>query len=282
MSVCQTVLRSFSQSLVVLIASALMSNTVRADYVFNQLGDVYEQDFQDFEGTGLAAGGGAGTLDSNHWSFSFFSSMMSASSTIGGTEGSGLFGRGMGVGGETETGVYAYSTGGGNVALGLQLDSEGFDSGLPIFTIQNNTGYDVDLVNVSYDMIVFNHSDTASYADLEFTVGSEYTDPIFFDTPSLADVSPTWEVTPIEYTLFLPTASTGNFMEQVPVVANGESFDISLSVGILGGPGRYSDSIAIDNLRISLGSTAIPEPSSLVLFCSIGSICLLRRKRNAA
>jgi hypothetical protein len=216
--------------------------TARAEYVFTELGQTFFEDFQDFSGSGFQPGGGTG------------------------------------VGGETEAGVYAYSTDAGNVALGIQLDTEGFTRGFAGFNIVNNTGHEVDLVDVSYDMYMFNHTDTEFYADLEFSKAGLYVDPAGGETPGAADSLPAWQQTAIEYTLSLPTSSTNFFSSQITPLVDGDSLEIGWSLGDISGLGP-SDGIAIDNVRVTLSSTAIPEPHALLVLCSIGALVSLRRRR---
>ncbi|MCC9599500.1 hypothetical protein LOC67_02930 [Stieleria sp. JC731] len=250
-----------------------------AEIVFNSLGESYFDNFESYTASGMQPGGGGGTLDSNVWEISFFDSMGSQSSGIGSSHGSGLFGRGLSSVAGTEQGVYAYQTGNGNTALGIALDSTELAGAFPALEITNNTGSVIDWIDVSYDVWVFNQTDVQSFVDLEFSKDSLFVDPLFFETPATADGLVSWTMTPISYSLLLPITSTTDFSTPLTPLANGESIELGFSIGKFGGIGD-SDGVAIDNLRITVGTTAIPEPNAINCLIALSSLLSLRRSRR--
>lgn len=258
--------------------AVLVSSEARADLTLSVLGQTETIDFQDYTGAGLAPGGGGGTLNSNDWTFWLSDEAGFSSTNPGDTVGAGEFGRGTSTGGVSNPGYYAFETGGGNRALGVQIGSTGFASAVPSLTVKNETGTVVDHLRVRYDIWVLNDSDNSNYFDLEFSDGSNFIDPVFFESPETADASAIWSKTELEYDLFLPFTVFGGQM--IDSLNDGESIQVEWSIG-----GSFSalnayDEVAVDNVRITAYSTAIPEPHSVMVLSCLGIVTLVRRRRR--
>lgn len=269
---------TYVASIALLLVAA--DSPAHAEIVINQLGVTAQQTFETFTGAGMQPGGGSGTLDSNTWQIGFWDGTNSVDSGLGATHGSGLFGRGTSTGGATQTGVYAFQTGGGNTALGIQADTEGFFSALPEFTVRNNTGFVVDAIEITYDIFVFNDTDTEFFADLELFQNGLFIDPVFFETPLLADPVPTWQQTPLDYLFLPPEPATNNPNADLVALQQGDAINIGWAIGDLAGTG-FSDGIGIDNINVTFySSTSVPEPSSVLLLGALGTMVVVRRSRS--
>lgn len=219
-----------------------------AELVISNLGETYTIDFQDYTGAGLQRGGGGGTLDSSSWELRFFNEDEFQATGLRETHGAGLFGRGLSTGGVETAGYYAFETGDGNRALGLQSGPNGFSGGDPNLFLRNQTGRVVDVLHVKYEAWVYNDSDSSSYFDLEFDTETGFIDPVFLETPLLADESPEWTKTQLDYDLFLPIEGFDGTLHELE---DGDTIWIRWAIG-----GEFDalngyDEVAVDNIEIT-------------------------------
>ena len=218
-------------------------------------------------------------LNSDHWSLLLGDEAGYPTTSLGDTVGSGEFGRGVSPGGVTDRGYYAFETGGGNRALGVQIGPTGFAAAVPSLRVKNETGVLVDHLHVSYEIWVNNDSGNSNYFDLEFSDDSTYIDPLFFDTPAAADAVSTWTKTELEYDLMLPVTVIG--LGTIEALENGDSLWVEWSIGgSLDALNGY-DEVALDNVRITAFSTAIPEPQTCIALSFMGAIVVARRRRRS-
>jgi len=257
-----------------------VATPAHADLFLNTLGDATLIDFQGYTGAGLQPGGAAGTLDSDNWTMFLVGEATNAFTNFGDTMGTGLFGKGQSSGGVSKQGIYAFDTGGGNIALGTQPDesSNVTIAGVSLL-ITNNTGATVDHLRVSYDFWFFNDSDSLTENELEFIDGANFYDPNLLESPSGAMAVPAWQKIEEVVDLYLPVTDFGGTISEM---ANGDSMEILWLFSGFGGAGVLNgyDEVAIDNIRITPFSTTVPEPSTLLLSALASFGILANRSRK--
>ena len=111
-------------------------------------------DFTGFTGTGFTSSPAAGQLDSDSWAIT---GMSDGSLAFSGTAAAGDFARGASTGGVASGGIYAFDTGAGNIALGIQPVAADFTPGTLTLRLRNDSGGDVVDPNVSYLIWVLNN-----------------------------------------------------------------------------------------------------------------------------
>ena len=148
------------------------------------------ENFEAFNGSGLSPSPAAGQLDSALWRVSGFSD---GDTAFDGSDTTGDLARGASTGGVNTGGLYAFDTGGGNVALGLQpADSlnNDFNPGDITLRLKNIEGLTVTSASVAYQIWYHNdqnHATTFNFAHA--TDDSIYTHwpALDFTTPLTAD-----------------------------------------------------------------------------------------------
>ena len=115
--------------------------------------------FNDFDGSGFSPTPSAGQLDSDMWAIDRFSDGLL---NFGDTQISNDFARGSSSGGETKGGIYAFDTGGGNIALGIQPGGDDWAPGSLTLKLQNNTGQTLTALDISYSIYLYNNAGRAS------------------------------------------------------------------------------------------------------------------------
>ena len=147
---------------------------------------LFEADFESFAGAGFAPTPAANQLDSDEWRITGFSD---GDGAFGGTHTTGDFARGMGTGGVSSGGAYAFETG-GNVILGIQPTGSDFTPGTITLQLTNTTGATLTRLDVGYD--IFFNNDQARGNSLNFAYSNDdvsYTSvgALDFTTPEAAD-----------------------------------------------------------------------------------------------
>ncbi|MBZ0112097.1 MAG: hypothetical protein K8J08_06545, partial [Thermoanaerobaculia bacterium] len=115
--------------------------------------------FNSFTATGFTPTPAAGQLDSDTWAVA---GMSDGDLAFGGTNVAGDFARGTNVdGGVTTGGIYAFELGAasGNFTLGVQPGGSDMTPGTITLRVDNNTGDQVDELEVTYD--VYTNNDQA-------------------------------------------------------------------------------------------------------------------------
>ena len=151
--------------------------------------------FTGFTGTGFAPTPAAGQLDSDDW---LVTGLSDGSMNFGDTKTTGDFARGISPGGVTTGGVYSFNTGGGNMILGVQPTGTDWVSGNFLLRIQNNTGFTISQINISYSIVVNNDGGRATSIDLSHSADNiSYTSEssMHFVTPEVADAPASWTET---------------------------------------------------------------------------------------
>jgi hypothetical protein len=164
-------------------------------------------------------------------------------------------------------GIYAFDVGGGNIALGVQPTADDFTPGTIELRITNTTGGPISGFDIEYEIFARNDQGRANSFNFQYRLdaGAEIPVPFLdFTSPALADVSPSWSAAAREATILasLPAGST------LDLIWRGDD---------VGGSGSR-DEFALDNVAFS----AIPEPSSLVIWAGVlgAALCRLRTREK--
>ena len=230
---------------------------------------IFRENFDSFLGGGFQSDPVAGQLDSDFWSISGLSD---GDLGFGGTETSGDFARGTSFGATRTGGVYGFELGenSGDYILGIQPGSSDFTPGSIQLRFTNTTGRALQGIIVRYEIAVFNdqgRSNSFNFAHKDDSGDTFTAIPVLdFNTPEIANSSPSWEITRRTTTI---TGIT---------LAPGDDYYLQWSSDGVSGSGSM-DQFGLNNVVIS----AIPEPSTYALF--FGSIALgiaiWRKKRRA-
>ena len=230
---------------------------------------IFREDFDGFHGGGFQSDPVAGQLDSDFWSISGLSD---GDLDFGGTETSGDFSRGASSGAARTGGIYGFELGenSGDYILGVQASGSDFTPGSFQLRFTNTTAGTIQGIIVRYEIAVFNdqgRSNSFNFAHKDDSGDTFTSIPVLdFNTPEIADSSPSWEITRRTTTI---TGIT---------LAPGDDYYLQWSSDGVSGSGSM-DQFGLNNVVIS----AIPEPSTYALF--FGSIALgiaIWRKRRRA
>jgi uncharacterized protein len=224
---------------------------VRADLIIPELNKKVLVDFSSFTGAGLSPSPAAGQLDSTTWRVGGFTD---GTLNYGDTGVTGDFARGKSSGGVTSGGLYAFEVAKDDWALGVQPTGTDFNPGLVEVRIRNSTGSAVSGWKVDYDAYYRNDQGRSSSWNFSYsTDGLSFTDvpEMDFASPAQADS-----------TSFAKASRSATISSDVP--NDGRLFFRWTSADV-GGTGSR-DELALDNLTLGgIGTTATPEPSTLVL-----------------
>ncbi len=249
-----------------LATAAFAVSSASGQIAVTQANIAYEEDFTSFTGTGFSPTPSAGQLDSNTWRVEGASDGVG---TCGGTHDSGDFDRGSSSGGVNTGGVYAFDTGGGDIALGFQPAASDFTPGALTLRLQNSTGFAVTSLEVSYTIAVYNDQGRANSFNFAHSADDvSYTNEASLDytTPEAADNEPAW--------VFVQRGIT---LSELNIADDGFYYLQWQTDDVSGGGSR-------DEFGITFVSfTAIPEPSTYAaLFgaLALGMVMFLRRRRR--
>ncbi len=263
-------------SVAVLVLLLSFPPPARGEVVLTGVGVEYLETFDSFRGEGIAPNPSAGQLDSD---FYRVTGLSDGDTTFGGTFDSGDYARGVSTGGVGTGGIYAFDIGGGDYTLGVQPGGSDFTPGDLTIRVSNQTGENLKSLFVTADLLFFNDQDrsnsytvSASFIDndLAFNAGELLTLP----SPADADSAPVaWSSTPV-----------GGLIDLTPFnqdFVNGGDFFLRITGDDLSGSGSR-DEFAINNLSVTGFVTVIPEPNSMALLLSLGSIPMVvaRRRRS--
>ena len=249
------------------IAAAIVGH-VQADIVLDTAGVAVVEDFNDFRGNGFSSSPSAGQLDSETYRVTGLSD---GDGTFGGTHTTGDFARGESTGGETTGGVYAFEISTDDYAAGVQPTGSDMTPGDVTIRVTNNTGEDLNFIDVRADALFLNDADRSTRWTFEASlldIDAAYQELFFIDSTEAADTSPAWSRT-----------SIGDVFSLGPIqIADGQQFFIRITGDDLAGSGSR-DEFAMDNLSIT-GLVTIPEPgSTMILFASMALVGMARRKK---
>ena len=208
--------------------------------------------FNDFDGSGFSPTPSAGQLDSDMWAIDRFSDGLL---NFGDTQISNDFARGSSSGGETKGGIYAFDTGGGNIALGIQPGGDDWAPGSLTLKLQNNTGQTLTALDISYSIYLYNNAGRASSFNFSHSAdNTTYTQigALNFQSSKTASNPLAWEETSLGTTL------TGLS------IADSEHYYLRWSGDDFSGGGSR-DEFGLDNISM----TAVPEPAYFGLICGL-------------
>ncbi|MEM1333937.1 MAG: lamin tail domain-containing protein, partial [Actinomycetota bacterium] len=109
---------------------------------------IFSEPFSGFQGFGFAPSPTGGQLDSDLWRVTGFSD---GNAAFGDTNDSGDFARGSSAGGISQGGIYAFDADGDTI-LGVQPIGSDFTPGTITLLLTNETGAEVDAVDIAYEV----------------------------------------------------------------------------------------------------------------------------------
>ena len=179
MSLEQIQTREPSSLAILLLTAAvvLVPGSAFAQESLTGIGVPITLNFNSFDASGFSPTPAAGQLDSDTWSVV---GMSEGDVNFGDTNTSGDFARGTDVdGGVTTAGVYAFEIGAasGDFTRGIQPAGSDMTPGTITLRVDNNTGDQVDTVEVTYDVYVNNDQGRANSYNFSFAfaAGGPYT-----------------------------------------------------------------------------------------------------------
>jgi len=197
-----------------------------------------------FKGTGFALDPADGQLDADAWAIFGFSD----GDKDFGVESTALdFTRGISNGEVTTGGIYAFQVEDGNFALGVQPTTDDFTPGWIGLKIVNTTGSNVEFIEISYDIWVYNDQPRQNSFNLEVSLDGINWSPVLgmeYLTPSEADPIYSWS----KQTKYYQGQLLSGFKSNT-IYLRWYSDDVS-------GSGAR-DEIALDNISIRLYKSVI-------------------------
>lgn len=251
-------------ALMIGIITLAAGQSVQADIVLSAIGIATVEDFDDFRGDGFSNAPSATQLDSNTYRATGLSD---GDGAFGGVHDTGDFARGSSTGGVVSGGIYAFDVGGGNFGVGVQSTGSDFTPGTFTIRIANNTGGDIDGIDLEADGFFFNDAERSTQWIFEFSLDDNtYTPFETLDSPEASDDTPAWEL----------DATTGNL--PLPVISDGAQFFLRIRGDDLAGSGSR-DEFALARLSIT-ATSSVPEPTGVGLLAALGCLFVVRRQRK--
>jgi len=247
-----------------LVPCFFLTSNVFASLSIDSLNSPIVINFNGFNGSGFSPTPSEGQLDSDSWAVD---GLFDGTLNFGATQIGNDFARGSDPDAVGPGGIYAFDTGGGNVALGIQPGGADWVPGSFTLRMQNNTGATLTSLELSYSVFVYNDQNRSnsfnfshsSDNSLYMEVGS-----LDFESPELLDDPSIWVETEMEATL------TGLS------ITNGSSYYFRWSGDDFSGIGGR-DQFALDNISVS----AVPEPAHFGLICGLIMLFLIGRRVRA-
>lgn len=189
-----------------LVALFMISPPVAAQQTLLSDG-VLAEDFQDFRGEGLAPGGAGGRLDANVWRVRLSPSI---DTDFGYTSTENELARGVNIGTSGTGGLWAYTIGPDEYALGAQPTGTVFTDGHFETHVTNGTGGALDSIDIAFDFCWFNKQARSQFfrGQVRYPGTSGMNTSFFFmgATPGPADPDPQWECERVETTVDLTSS----------------------------------------------------------------------------
>lgn len=199
---------------------------------------------------------------------------------FGDSGSAGDFARGNSQGGVSDGGLYGFdvdnsgdtgSIDNSEWALGVQPTSADMTSGTLFFCYQNQTGAQVNSVNLDFDVHEYNDEDGAVNVALAYNVNSSGCDASqslstansSLTTEAAADAAPSWEAHQLRAYLEAPTIDDGDYL--------------IVGLQLSASSGNAYDEVAVDNPTVTMNpSDAIPVELASFTAVSNESAALLR------
>lgn len=229
-----------------------------AGLIISATGTTYTIDFDNsvtgvnngqFAGTGFTQTPSAGQLNSGAWSVS---GMSDGDLAFEGIRTSGDYARGTSNGGVTTGGVYAFTVGTGDIALGIQPGGSDFTPGTITLKTSNTTGSSITHIEIAYDVYVYNNEDRSNNFNFSYSTDDvTYTDisALHFASDEAAASSPSWERNRRFALITLPSS----------LVTNSNFYLRWSGADVSGSFSR--DEFSLDNIAVTFHASA---PSSLL------------------
>lgn len=236
----------------ILASTFTLATSALAGLSIDNLNSPVVIDFTGFNGSGFSPNPSSGQLDSDFWAVD---GLFDGTLDFGGTQVENDFARGSDPDAVGSGGIYAFDTGGGDVALGIQPGGSDWTPGSFTLRLQNNTGSMLTSMELSYSIFVYNDQDRSSSFNFSHSLDDvTYTEvgSLGFESPEAFDNPASWIETEMETTL------TGLS------VADGSNYYFRWSGDDFSGTGGR-DQFALDNISVS----AVPEPAHFGLICGL-------------
>lgn len=210
----------------------------------------YTQNFNAYIGTGFAPTPTAGQLDSDVWKVTGLSD---GAGTFGGTHTTGDFARGISTGGVSAGGLYSFTVGAGNNALGAQATGGDFNPGTMVLKVQNNTAAVLTSVTIAYD--IYYNNDQARSSSFNFAHSTD--DVTYITVPALDFTSPV-----ALDALGWRTSAKTTTITGLSIPVNGFIYFKWSSADVAGSGSR--DELALDNVSVTTGAVAPPATNAVI------------------
>jgi hypothetical protein len=218
-------------------------------------------------GTGFTPAPAAGQLDSDSWAATGFDD---PNMNFGDTRTTGDYARGASAAAVTTGGIYSFTVGASNNALGVQPGGSDFTPGTITLRVQNGTGVYVDGWSISYNVYVRNDQARANSFNFSYSTDNVNYTP----APTLDLISP--EAAGVT-TFVVNSRSLPLFT--APVNAGANLYLRWTGDDVSGGGSR--DEFALDDISVS---AVVPEASAFLfggVACGLAA-CGLRTGRRIA
>ncbi|MEM6454242.1 MAG: hypothetical protein AAF772_04035 [Acidobacteriota bacterium] len=239
-------------ALLTLVLATLVAVPTSAQVVLTGIGSTEMITFDSFLGDGFAPMPAAGQLDSDTWSIT---GMSDGDLAFGATNTSGDYARGSSNGSVTTGGIYAFDVlavspmeGGSSRALGFQPGGSDVTPGTFTLRVDNDSGDQIDEIDVTYNVYVFNDQPRANSVNFSFSLDGVTFTPVpalDFTSPEAADGLVLWSATARSTTL---TMLAAGFQDGDSIFLRWTTDDVS------GGGSR--DEFALDDIEIT--ATVVP------------------------
>ncbi|GAA5219902.1 T9SS type A sorting domain-containing protein [Membranihabitans marinus] len=197
-----------------------------------------------FTGSGFAPAPSPGNLDSDAWKILGFTA---GDLNFGETATENDFARGISEGGKTTGGIYAFIHSPNNHSFGFQPTGGDFTPGQIILRAINNTGMEVNGLNINYQIWTYNNENRSSHIKFSWSLD----DVIYHDIPSLDYISPEAESDSAVWNM---TYRQGDIDTILP---SASSIYLRWTTNDEGGSGSR-DELAIDEINLRMLSSGLP------------------------
>jgi hypothetical protein len=211
-----------------------------------------------FQGSGFSPSPAAGQLNSNAWATKGTSE---GNSDFGATKISGVFAKGISVGGVVDGGFYAFDVdeknNTTNYALGFQPTQNDFTPGSITLKIENTTGQYIEAINLAFKIWNFNDFDYSTKLSFSYS----YDNITFVDVSVLNYSSPAVFVAdPFKGGAKWEPSLIGTVINDLAVPNNGFIYFRWTTDDLNELTTESRDEIALDDINIAVSTVANPAP----------------------
>ena len=258
----------FACSFLVIVCFQIVSTTSRVNggLLITSFESELVSDFEHFRGEGLQAEPTEGQLDSDYWRITGLSD---GSGVFGGSYNTGDWARGLALQPVVTGGIYGFSVGEVDWALGFQPTSGDMTPGTVTLHLKNGTPTIVNRVTIGFDLLFRNDASRSTRVSLSYGLDDHHYQSSksgAWDSMGLSDTAFDWK-------RFQHTETLTHF-ELHPL----DSFYFRWSLSDALGHGSR-DEVALDNVKIQFerSSEVVPEAASL---CWLATVLILFNARN--